>query len=439
MTNQDTSSSDDPSSTSRPDPGTLPTTDQTQKFPSVNGVSPEPPRKVTGPLSFPAAIIPAAIIEFSTNVANALASFGRPDAAPEPTVPPEITERKDVVLPVQTSKQFTEPAVTEPVPTEHATPDVPQESWRGSPPTFLNRSPDPPPLVPVEPPVLLRVQPRTWEDHEPTDPLFPVSHLRVADLDGTRKWRIAGASRRGKMHAHESKYREDAWQAKVSHEDMWCIVAVADGGGSYELARVGSHIAVDAAVESLLKNLPEREFKDPYIRAAMSMALSDAYRALEQRAASIAANERPHTTSRDLSTTLLLLAFCPSQRKLAVAQVGDGLIALQKADKTYVKLMDGDAGEVAGATVFLNNVKSLQWDSRIQLYNLNEVPHFLVVMTDGVADDVLESEQQNTRTLFDALRHYTQEKSPAQAICTWLGYDKRGSFDDRTLVVIYPT
>ena len=437
MTNQDTSSSDDPSSTSLPDPGTLPT-DQTQRIRTVPPETQELPRKGTGPLSFPAAIIPAAIIEFSTNVANALALFGRPEATPETAVPPEITERKDVVLPAQTSKQFTTPAVTEPVTTEHATPVAMQESWRGSPPAFL-RSPDPPPSVPVEPPVPLRVQPRTWEDHEPTDPLFPVSHLHVADLDGTREWRIAGASRRGKMHAHESKYREDAWQAKVSHEDMWCIIAVADGGGSYELARVGSHIAVDAAVESLLKNLPEREFKDPYIRAAMSMALSDAYRALEQRAASIAANERPHTTSRDLSTTLLLLAFCSRQRKLAVAQVGDGLIALQKADKTYVKLMDGDAGEVAGATVFLNNVKSLQWDSRIQLYNLNEVPHFLVVMTDGVADDVLESEQQNTRTLFDALRHYTQEKSPAQAICTWLGYDKRGSFDDRTLVVIYPT
>ncbi|PDV97459.1 hypothetical protein A9Q02_22490 [Candidatus Chloroploca asiatica] len=290
----------------------------------------------------------------------------------------------------------------------------------------------------VEAKPLIKPTPRQWEEHEPIDRSYEVDHKDIRDLDGTRGWRITGASRRGKMHAHEAKYREDAWWAGVSRNKEWTIVAVADGGGSYDLSRVGADIAVKTSVEVLAMELPEgKEIRDSHIRGAMDTALSQTYQALEQKALEIANNIQRPITSRDLSTTLQLFAFCPDERKLTVAQVGDGLIALQKADASYVRLGAADVGEVAGATVFLNNVRGMQWNNRIWIYKLSELPCMIISMTDGVSDDVLDSEEQNIRILFNALNTFACEKIPAEAIYNWLGYDKRASFDDRTLVALY--
>lgn len=291
----------------------------------------------------------------------------------------------------------------------------------------------------TRPPIELRREPAGWEEHEPSDPFAPVEHIHAQNLSGAGGWRIAGASRRGKMHAHESKYREDAWCASVSRERSWNIVGVADGGGSYDLSRVGSHVVVFAAVKTLAESLPETDIGDnTTVHEAFVNALNSAYNHLEAKAQELTQTLNRTIPTRSLSTTLLLLAWCPSKGIIGIAQVGDGLIAAQDSDGTPRKLIDGDSGEVAGATVFLNNVKNRNWDSRIKVYKPEQNPRLVAAMTDGIADDVLESEQ-NFRILFDALAHYVREVNPAEAVCNWLAYEKRGSFDDRTIVVLYPS
>jgi hypothetical protein len=295
------------------------------------------------------------------------------------------------------------------------------------------------PRIPAPPPIQLRREPAAWEEHEPNDPFAPYDHIHAEDLYGVGGWRIVGASRRGKMHAHESKYREDAWFASVSRDQNWNIVGVADGGGSYDLSRVGSHVAVEAAVKNLVYSLPGPGFDDTAaVHGALVKAMNVAFLRLEAKAQELTETLGRPIVTRSLSTTLLLLAWCPSQGIIGVAQVGDGLIALHEGDGKLLQLMQGDNGEVAGATVFLNNVKDLNWDSRIKVYEVTQKPRMLAAMTDGVADDVLES-GQNFQILFDALGHYTREAEPAAAVSNWLAYEKRGSFDDRTIVAIYPT
>lgn len=292
--------------------------------------------------------------------------------------------------------------------------------------------------VHTPPPIELRRDPAKWEEHEPIDTNRPTKHTHTASQPGTPGWYIIGASRRGKMHAHEAKYREDAWDAGVSLKQSWNIVAVADGGGSYDLSRIGSQVAVDAAVKNLATNLLEPAKPDEtLVRVALSKALNVAYDALEAQAQALASELKRSITARDLSTTLLLLIWCPAHAIIGVAQVGDGLIAMQDCEGKLQRLIQGDSGEVAGATVFLNNVKDRNWESRIQVY-LNQQPTLLAAMTDGVADDVLESEE-NFHMIFNALAHFTQESTPAESLCEWLAYEKRGSFDDRTIAVIYPS
>lgn len=340
-----------------------------------------------------------------------------------------------------------EAALEEPVPLTHR-PDEqsvgPENTGETGEEPFLPQENGPTPTNEDSTPVVAqpapRVTPRQWEENEPVDTSYSVAHIDARDVMGVPGWRISGASRRGKMHAHDAKYREDAWHAAVSRGGGWLITAVADGGGSYTFARVGSNIAARTVVKSLAKYLPEPEgdFLDPDIRGAFNTALTEAYHAIEWCAQRIAAETQQSVTSRDLSTTVLALAFCPAQRKLATAQVGDGLIVLQRADTSTVKLAEADVGEVAGSTVFLNNVKNLQWNTRIKLYNLSELPVLIVAMTDGVSDDVLDNEEQNLPKLLEALQHFTHEENTADAISSWLTYNKRGSFDDRTLAIIYP-
>ena len=278
-------------------------------------------------------------------------------------------------------------------------------------------------------------KPPLWGEREPTDRSYPVPHHDARIVPGVEGWRIIGVSRRGKLHAHEGKYREDAWDAALSAGQQWQIIAVADGGGAYPLARVGAQCVVESVVRTLVRTLPTHVFMPDALTDVLAGALDQAYLDLDERAHTIA-RERPGTTTRDLSTTLLVIAHCPSEQLVCVAQVGDGLIALQKGNQELVKLAEADSGAVAGTTVFLNNVTKRDWRRRIKQYKLIETPLFITALTDGVADDVLET-PNNFPILFQALHEYTRRQQSEVDLLAWLDYKKRGSFDDRTLVVIY--
>src|SRR5258708_14225559 len=96
-----------------------------------------------------------------------------------------------------------------------------------------NVTPGPPPL---------KLLPARWR-HLPSnlqDDYYYPEDFNVS-MNGAAHYRLVAASHRGKTHAHQGTFREDA--VAVTATDYWNIMAVADGAGTADLARVGSNLA----------------------------------------------------------------------------------------------------------------------------------------------------------------------------------------------------
>jgi len=280
-----------------------------------------------------------------------------------------------------------------------------------------------------------------WQENEPEDKNDPVDHQDTLSVVGVSEWRILGVSRRGRLHAHEGKYREDAFIGAT--EGGWHFVAVADGAGSADLSRVGATRAVQAALESIRESLRERDDEaavaSPDTRQAVADALvdalGDAARALEQEA------QHRSIPIRDLATTLLILAHQPALEGHCVvtAQVGDGCIAAWSSSRHVLALGKPEHGRFAGETYFLTSMSS-DSDFRTRVHIEDEVApdvSLFLVMTDGVADDFFPVDEQLEK-LIRELPHVleVENREAEDRLLELLAYRKRASFDDRTLVVL---
>ncbi len=273
-----------------------------------------------------------------------------------------------------------------------------------------------------------------WKELEPTDPTDPVIHLDH-DRCENGDFLAIGASRRGRSHAHDAKYREDAFRlGKVS---QWLILAVADGAGSKPLSRVGARVACDSAVAYLkgkLENLAEGQDQKIILRAALSGAM--AY-ALAEIVAEAAQREKE---AEDFACTLLLAAYStrPENPVVGIAQVGDGGIAAQTQNGSCGQLSLADRGAFAGEALFITSRDAqMSWANRARVYQLSIPLNALLLATDGVMDDFIEP-LGKLEDLFTAMQPIMENEQPEKALLEWLNYERRGSFDDRTVVVLYP-
>jgi serine/threonine protein phosphatase PrpC len=281
--------------------------------------------------------------------------------------------------------------------------------------------------------------PRSLWRNVPSDPHSP--HWKP-DHDSVsaecRGWRVQGLSRRGRAHANTGKCREDDMAISVVADRM-IAVAVADGAGSAALARLGSRVAVQAAMQALGvvgAQAPTQESLHSQLRSAAVLA----NQALE---ISAAAQGVPLS---DLSTTLLLLLLVPGPEPLvACLQIGDGVIAACDHERIE-PLLVADRGEYASQTAFVSagRVQAHELVSRIRVQVLPGT-RWLLVATDGVTDPFLETDQalheaQCWAPIDAQLTRATQaDVEPARALlCEWLESFTRGHHDDRTLVLLHP-
>lgn len=289
---------------------------------------------------------------------------------------------------------------------------------------------------PPEAEVPPRPKPTTWQEVEPTDPTDPVPHMTHRLLEGVDGWRLAGASRRGKMHAHHGTYREDAFAMDVV--GPWHLVAVSDGAGSSRLSRVGSRLAVETAV-ARMKEIVQTEpnLSPEKLRRALAEALLAAHEAVQQEA------KQRGLPVKEFSATLLLLVHGVGRDSHVIGsiQVGDGLIAIKYRDGTIEPLAERDSGIHGGETYFLTSQPVEVWLERGKVRLLEEPPELLVAMSDGVADDFIPY-KRHLPVLFGTLEKVTareegfRDGDEDQVLLQLIGYDKRGSFDDRTLVML---
>ena len=274
-----------------------------------------------------------------------------------------------------------------------------------------------------------------WKEEEPSPELDDrVPHEDKKVLDAPDDWQMIGASRRGKMHAHKGIFREDAFA--LGEAAGWHLMVVADGGGSCPLSRVGSQLAADIAVETmarLVKSMANAVLPAAEVcEIALRKGLEEAWKALQAKA------DKRQVPLKHLGTTFLSVIHRPCEQGsiLGVVQVGDGLVAAELADGKIVALAEPDVGETASVTLFLTSKHWKEWVDRVNVQTLEASPLLLAAMCDGIADDFIPFER-HLRKLFDALNQVIEQEQPQEALLQLLGYDKRGSFDDRTLALIY--
>ena len=299
-----------------------------------------------------------------------------------------------------------------------------------------------------------------WKEIEPGDDEgYPREHCAVQELAIPEGKRVLAASVRGRSHAHEGKFRDDAFALELDSQTGWLYLAVADGAGSSRFSRKGAEMVCEGTTRFLRENmakLPEGEMEtnlkqwcaSPEDKAARGnsqldkvfhRALYDAWFVVNAEA------ELRGAKMRDYYTTLLAVAAKRFDFGwfLASYWVGDGALALLGADGSRgVRILGKpDGGEFAGETRFFTMKEEITEENIRERLRYTFVSDFdtLFLMTDGVSDPFFEAEADLFRSeRWESLLADLEKKTRFEAneLLEWLNFWSRGNHDDRTLVLL---
>lgn len=265
----------------------------------------------------------------------------------------------------------------------------------------------------------------TIETLAPSEP--PPTEKRCDARAGRR---IVAASRIGKSHEAAGTFREDAFSVLNRLDEGWFAVAVADGLGSCALSRTGAALATSAATTYLAR------YPVPYMKldpeSVVRLAAARARRVIEIRA------QETGRPVREYSCTLLLVVGVAQEKGWCVAtfQAGDGLIAEAGWEGRIQELGAADAFAYSGEVHPLTGSEVARtWRTRSHVHTFARPPGAILVMSDGVADDLIPI-SANGPILMGEIAKALAQPAPEDALLDLLAYEKKGSFDDRTLVVV---
>lgn len=285
---------------------------------------------------------------------------------------------------------------------------------------------------------------------------------------GDRKLIIA--SKRGRSHAHEGKFRDDSFASSFDAATGWGIIAVADGAGSAKYSRRGSVLACNTAVDSFKAMLASDKM------AALETAIAaylNTQSAANQKVISTqfteqlgkiayAAQQRIRQESqeqqaelKDYATTLIFALVKKYNKGYVISSfwVGDGGIGIyNEADVTLLGVPD--SGEFAGQTRFLTMQEIFADGAYVNRIRFKVVPDFtaLILMTDGITDpkfqtdanlrnitmwkelwqDLNGNNEDGCKVNFDGAPEKAREE-----LMNWLDFWSPGNHDDRTIAILY--
>jgi hypothetical protein len=282
-----------------------------------------------------------------------------------------------------------------------------------------------------------------WKNLPPTDLEDWVEVNVSAYQERPDGWAVAAASRRGKIHAHEGSHRDDAFA--VGFQEGWSIIVAADGAGSYKLSRVGAKLSCQVVVDNLKILL--RDFKLKEIEGAalpeeadlikIKLFLTDSIQKAIKAVKAEAAKRK--VEFEFFSTTVLTALTHKWMDKCLVAsiQVGDGAIVVWHGGDKVAILGQADSGDYAGETKFITS-KGIEDELEHKVFfTIKSDVDAVAVMTDGVADDFFPAETVMPKMLAHVYNELIGSEKPDEELLNWLSYERRGSFDDRTLVVLH--
>ncbi len=265
-----------------------------------------------------------------------------------------------------------------------------------------------------------------------------------SDLLQTDQFSVVGASVRGKLHVRSEthNHRDDAFAGYF--DGIWLAVAVADGAGARVLSRYGAAYSVNAFCTAVMNAL--------HVEDEVSLNCQDRFKEIVLQAFRDTRVDLEQFSSQhgvkpeDLHCTLLGLILNTVTGEASIGQIGDGLIlGLDNNGEARPLVEPPSPGEV-GVSYFLTQSN---WEKYLSVRNMTkeEVANLntFYLMTDGVADDCQYGPPANTLTLWarDIDREIRSSsikslKEAANDLKVYLNtYQAQGSFDDRTLVIIY--
>jgi len=243
-----------------------------------------------------------------------------------------------------------------------------------------------------------------------------------------------GVSVRGRLHIQNKVPRDDAFA--IRSNSMWLAAAVSDGAGSRPLSRYGASYAVNSLCTRLF--YAAAKLKQDGTEAIVHDAFQITRRDLERFAC------KQKTPLEDLHCTLLGLILNVETGVVGTGHIGDGLILGFTNDKTAIPLAESPIPDELGATYFLTQDN---WERYFRLHVLSSEKaqrfNTFYLMTDGVADDCQYGPppdilQHWAKDMDREIRTLPSPEKTAKRLKRYLAtYRVKGSFDDRTLVVIY--
>ncbi len=278
-----------------------------------------------------------------------------------------------------------------------------------------------------------------WQIREPEDRTDPVEHEKFVQTRLGDKGLLLAASIRGKSHEHHGRWREDAFY--FGRAGVFTIMAASDGAGSCALSRIGAEIASRVSVLSA-RDYINRHLSEPVSHISEQMIFSLEECLKDSAAASIASvkceADKRQTDTESLSATLILLlhAFTGGEHLIASLQVGDGTAAIYTSAKEVAVLGKADCGKYAGESVFITSPKiSETVGDRVNILRTKDVK-YIAMMTDGIADDYFPL-PEGLKYFFDQMETAVlNSKNPLNELKKWIRYEKVGSYDDRTLLIL---
>lgn len=304
-----------------------------------------------------------------------------------------------------------------------------------------------------------------WTEHEPPpEAPYQKPHTEVK-MDTSGEKTLVAASKRGRSHAKEAKFRDDDFESVYREDTGWYVVTVADGAGSAKFSREGSRIATNTVVEHLslvatsgkLDGLEAQiaQFQanpDETTRKAIGDTLYTtlgnaaflAYKNIEKEA------EVRQNAVKDYATTLLAAVCRRYGNKWFIGAfwVGDGGVGIYKKGEAPKILGETDSGEYSGQTRFLTMREIFEPTAFYKRIRFELVDDFdaLVLMTDGITDAWFHTDANLFKAeKWDELFHeiskeVTLTKDNQEAhhqLLQWLDFWVKGEYDDRTIAILF--
>lgn len=309
--------------------------------------------------------------------------------------------------------------------------------------------------------IYINPDPRSlWVEIEP-DPksLFPKTHIAHSELQYHEK-KAVGASKRGRSHAKDAKFRDDHYEMMVDPVSDWLAITVSDGAGSAKYSREGSKIFcqtflaeafsdenrqyLDAALKLLELGdfeANEREIKKQFYYL-IGNSLIRSYKEVEE-AAKLSAS-----VIKDFSCTFIVSLVKKIEDSWIIIGfwVGDGGIGIYFEEKEPNILGKPDSGEFSGQTRFITMPEIL--NSSEEIYGrirLVRVADFkgLTLMTDGISDAWFHTDSNLfKKEKWDELWLEIHKSLTDQAeinsieLLEWLDFWVKGEYDDRTILIL---